>query len=157
MQRPCLGRVQGPSRGADDLLAGDAVAVAQTPGAVQCLPLTCSLLRVHHNQTRTRFTQSHPDCQPPLSPPPSLPFSLSGMMMKPTPLKTPEKSPGLMSWDPHIHPFSQGLHILGEKSPQTSLVVQWLRPCAPRAEGLGSITGQEIRFHVLQLRPSTVK
>ena len=48
-------------------------------------------------------------------------------MMKPRPLTTPEKSPGLVSRDPHIGPFSQGLRILEEKPPGTSLVVQWLR------------------------------
>ena len=47
-------------------------------------------------------------------------------MMKPRPLRTPEKSPGLMSGDPHIRPVSQGLRILEEKSPGTSLVVQGL-------------------------------
>ena len=32
------------------------------------------------------------------------------------------------------------------------LVVQWLRLHAPNAEGLGSIPGQETRFHMLQTR-----
>ena len=39
----------------------------------------------------------------------------------------------------------------------TSLVVQWLRLCAPNAGGLGSIPGQENRSHMLQLRPAAVK
>ena len=39
----------------------------------------------------------------------------------------------------------------------TSLVVQWLRPCAPNAGGPGSIPGQGTRSHVLQLRPGTIK
>ena len=34
----------------------------------------------------------------------------------------------------------------------TSLVVQWLRLCAPNAGGLGSILGQGTKFHMLQLR-----
>ena len=36
----------------------------------------------------------------------------------------------------------------------TSLVVQWLRFCAPSAGVLGSVPGQGTRSHVLQLRPS---
>ena len=39
----------------------------------------------------------------------------------------------------------------------TSLVVQWLRLCAPNAGDLGSISGQGTRYCVLQLRPSTAK
>ena len=34
----------------------------------------------------------------------------------------------------------------------SSLVVQWLRLCAPNAGGLGSIPGQGARSHMLQLR-----
>ena len=34
----------------------------------------------------------------------------------------------------------------------TSLVVQWLGLCAPNAGGRGSIPGQGIRSHMLQLR-----
>ena len=34
----------------------------------------------------------------------------------------------------------------------TSLVVQWLRLCAPSAGGLGSIPGQGTRSHMPQLR-----
>ena len=34
----------------------------------------------------------------------------------------------------------------------TSLVVQWLRLHAPKAEGLGSIPGQGTRFNMPQLR-----
>ena len=33
----------------------------------------------------------------------------------------------------------------------TSLVVQWLRPCAPNAAGPGLIPGQGSRSHMLQL------
>ena len=39
----------------------------------------------------------------------------------------------------------------------TSLVVQWLRLCAPNAGGLGSIPGQGARSHMQQLRPSAAK
>ena len=35
---------------------------------------------------------------------------------------------------------------------EASLVVQWLRFCAPNAGGLGLIPGQGTRFHMLQLR-----
>ena len=38
-----------------------------------------------------------------------------------------------------------------------SLVVQWLRPFAPKAGGLGSISGQGTRSHMLQLRPRSAK
>ena len=34
----------------------------------------------------------------------------------------------------------------------TSLVVQWLRLCTPKAEGLGSIPGQGTRSHIPQLK-----
>ena len=34
----------------------------------------------------------------------------------------------------------------------TTLVVQWLRLCAPSAGGPGSIPGQATRSHMLQLR-----
>ena len=34
--------------------------------------------------------------------------------------------------------------------PGTSLVVQWLRLCPPHAGGLGSITDQGTRSHVMQ-------
>ena len=34
----------------------------------------------------------------------------------------------------------------------TSLMGQWLRLCAPNAGGLGSIPGQGIRSHILQLK-----
>ena len=34
----------------------------------------------------------------------------------------------------------------------TSVVVQWLRLCAPNARGLGSIPGQGTRFHMPQLK-----
>ena len=37
-----------------------------------------------------------------------------------------------------------------------SLVVQWLRLCAPNAGALGSITGQETRSRVPQLRVLTL-
>ena len=39
-----------------------------------------------------------------------------------------------------------------EVSEGTSLVVQWLRLCAPVSGGLGSIPGQGTRSHVLQLK-----
>ena len=35
---------------------------------------------------------------------------------------------------------------------ETSLVVQWLRLCAPNTGGLGSIPSQGTRSHMLQLR-----
>ena len=38
-----------------------------------------------------------------------------------------------------------------------SLVVQWLRLCAPNAGILGSIPCQETRSHMLQLRPGAAK
>ena len=41
--------------------------------------------------------------------------------------------------------------------PGTSLVVQWLRLCAPKAGDLGSIPSQGTRSHMLQIRPSVVK
>ena len=40
---------------------------------------------------------------------------------------------------------------------ETSLVVQWLRLRIPSAGNLGSIPGQGIGSHVLQLRPSCYK
>ena len=40
---------------------------------------------------------------------------------------------------------------------RNSLVVQWLRLCAPNARDLNSIPGQGSRFHVLQLRFGTDK
>ena len=39
----------------------------------------------------------------------------------------------------------------------TSLVVQWLRLCAPSAGGLGWIPGQGTRTHTLPLRPTGAK
>ena len=39
----------------------------------------------------------------------------------------------------------------------TSLVVQWLQLCAPKAGGLGLILGQGTRSYMPQLRPSTAK
>ena len=36
-------------------------------------------------------------------------------------------------------------------------MVQWLRPHAPNARGLGSIPGQGTRSHMPQLRPGTAK
>ena len=35
---------------------------------------------------------------------------------------------------------------------ETSLVVQWLRLCAPTAGGLGLVPGQRTRPHMSQLR-----
>ena len=43
-------------------------------------------------------------------------------------------------------------HVCG-----TSLVVQWLRLCAPNAWGLGYMSGWGTRSHVLQLRSDTAK
>ena len=45
-----------------------------------------------------------------------------------------------------------GLLNYKQKSVRTSLVVQWLRLCAPNAGGSGSIPGQGTRSHVLQQR-----
>ena len=42
--------------------------------------------------------------------------------------------------------------LLSEGAIVTSLVVQWLRLCAPNAGGLGSIPGERTRSHVPQLR-----
>ena len=39
----------------------------------------------------------------------------------------------------------------------TSLVVQWLRLCAPNTGSPGLIPGQGTRSHMPQPRPSTVK
>ena len=39
----------------------------------------------------------------------------------------------------------------------TSLVVQWLKLCTPNVRGLGSIPGQGIRSHMLQLRDRTTQ
>ena len=39
----------------------------------------------------------------------------------------------------------------------TSLVVQWLRLCAPTAGHLGLIPGQGTRFHILHLRLGAAK
>ena len=39
----------------------------------------------------------------------------------------------------------------------TSLVVQWLRLCAPNAGGLGLSPGQGTRSHMPQLRVGTLK
>ena len=36
-------------------------------------------------------------------------------------------------------------------------VIQWLRLQAPKVGGLVSVPSQRARFHMLQLRPSTVK
>ena len=57
------------------------------------------------------------------------------------------------------HDLATEQHHLPIKTIQfrTSLVVQWLRLCAPNAGGLGSIPGQENRSHMLQLRPAAVK
>ena len=46
--------------------------------------------------------------------------------------------------------FGDNLRIFGG----TSLVVQWLRLCAPNAGGPGSIPGQGTRSHKQQLRRS---
>ena len=47
--------------------------------------------------------------------------------------------------------------VLLKITPGTSLVVQWLRLCAPSTGGPGSIPGQETRVCMPQLRPSTAK
>ena len=39
----------------------------------------------------------------------------------------------------------------------SSLVVQWLKLLALNARGLGSISGQGTRSHMLQLKPSIAK
>lgn len=39
----------------------------------------------------------------------------------------------------------------------TSLVVQWLKFCAPSAGGQGSIPGKETRSCMLQLKPGAAK
>ena len=44
------------------------------------------------------------------------------------------------------------VEMVGELSPGTYLVVQWLRHCTPNAGGLGSIPGQGIRSPMLQLK-----
>ena len=49
------------------------------------------------------------------------------------------------------------LSTVRKRPPGTSLVVQWLRLCAPNAGGLGSIPGQGARSHMQQLRPSAAK
>ena len=41
------------------------------------------------------------------------------------------------------------------KTTWTSLVVQWLRICAPNAGDLGSIPGQGTRSHMLPLKDPT--
>ena len=48
----------------------------------------------------------------------------------------------------------KGMKILSSKhkDPETSLVVQWLRLCAPSAGGLGSIPDRDTRSHTLQLK-----
>ena len=43
-------------------------------------------------------------------------------------------------------------HSVLRRNEGTSLVVQWLRFCAPQAGGLGLIPGQETRSHMPQLR-----
>ena len=40
---------------------------------------------------------------------------------------------------------------------RTFLVIQWLRPCSPNAEGPGQIPGQETRSHMPPLRPDAAK
>ena len=43
---------------------------------------------------------------------------------------------------------------LFKTNPRTSLVVQWLRPCAPKTGGPGLIPGQGTRSHMPQLKIS---
>ena len=42
--------------------------------------------------------------------------------------------------------------LMVSQSQFLALVVQWLKLCAPNSGCLGSIPGQETRFHILQLR-----
>ena len=49
------------------------------------------------------------------------------------------------------------LSFLGKTGKRTSLVVQWLRLHTPNVGGLGSITGQATRPHMLQLRVHVLK
>ena len=50
---------------------------------------------------------------------------------------------------PWIWPMSQARLLKNDHPEGTSLVVQWLRLCAPSAGGPGSILGQRIRSHML--------
>ena len=50
---------------------------------------------------------------------------------------------------PWIWPMSQARLLKNDHPEGTSLVVQWLRLCAPNAGGPGSILGQWIRSHML--------
>ena len=66
----------------------------------------------------------------------------------------------LSLFDQHLLPDWTEVHAVGTMSvriPGTSLVVQWLRLCTPKAGGLDSIPGQGTRFHMLQLRPGAAK
>ena len=60
----------------------------------------------------------------------------------------------------YIHPSGCGSLASEENSVSklglggTSLMVQWLRLCAPNAGALGSIPGQGVRSHMPQLRPT---
>ena len=51
------------------------------------------------------------------------------------------------------------LNIWGTEieNPETSVVVQWLRPCTPNTSVVVSIPDQGTRSHTPQLRPSTDK
>ena len=54
---------------------------------------------------------------------------------------------------PETNPRIYGQLILNKGT----MVVQWLRLCAPNAGGLGSIPGYGTRSHMLQLRHSTAR
>ena len=60
-----------------------------------------------------------------------------------------EDYPELSGWEQNVI-----ARVLIRGSQGTSLVVQWLRPCAPSAGGPGSIPGQGIRSHMPQLQIS---
>ena len=53
--------------------------------------------------------------------------------------------------------LSQSFSFFKEQNSGTSLVVQWLRLCAPNAGGPGSLPGQGTRSHMPQGRPGAAK
>ena len=60
---------------------------------------------------------------------------------------------GNTTMSPETNPRIYGQLILNKGT----MVVQWLRLCAPNAGGLGSIPGYGTRSHMLQLRHSTAR
>ena len=65
---------------------------------------------------------------------------------------------------PKLVPYASGLlfeNVIFRQMNQmvnaTSLVVQWLRLCAPNAGGVGLIPGQGTRLHMPQLRVHTLQ